>query len=264
MVSTTHDAFAGLKISSWESLKSAKRVKCPTCSKSRRYYCGPCCRLFIDGIAPGVKLPIKFDILQTASEVSQRSTAAHAVVTSPDHVKIWRPFPEVLDEYAAVLKNEGACSKSVLLYPTEDAITVEEAVKTMPDLERVVVIDSTWTKSVDVEKMDLLKNMKRVKLSGGESGKGRTSKFWRYAPLRKETSPMFNPETVHGLLATVEAIHIFCVEHFEAFGGKYDGRYDDLLWLFSFNYSLVKNVYESSPGKRERLRRKSKNLLAEF
>lgn len=74
---------------------------------------------------------------------------------------------------------------------------------------------------------------------------------------------MFNEHSVKGLLSTIEAIHAFCTAYGCAKGVS-PGAYDNLLWLFVFNYSRVKEVYEAAPGKRDRIMRKSKGLLREF
>lgn len=71
-------------------------------------------------------------------------------------------------------------------------------------------------------------------------------------------------------MSTVEAVHSFC----NAFGGQQqhtdedddddEGQYDNLLWLFAFLHARVRDVYAQSPGKRERIVRKSKGLLTQF
>lgn len=94
------------------------------------------------------------------------------------------------------------------------------------------------------------------------------SSFWRYAPLRSEHSRYFSPDKVGSLVSTVEAVHCFC----NAFGQQTDDdddkeqhqQYDNLLWLFAFMHARVRDVYAQSPGKRERIVRKSKGLLSQF
>lgn len=75
---------------------------------------------------------------------------------------------------------------------------------------------------------------------------------------------MFSPENVKGLLSTVEAVHQFVTEFGAAKGAGAVGDWDNLMWLFAWNYGLVKEVYERTPGKRERIMRKSKGRLKEF
>lgn len=92
---------------------------------------------------------------------------------------------------------------------------------------------------------------------------GKGTRFWRYAPKRSENSEHFSPDKVESFLSTVECVHRFCDAYNQAVGGE-PGECDDLLWLFSFLHGRVREVYERSPGKRQRIMRKSKGLLSEF
>ena len=146
-----------------------------------------------------------------------------------------------------------------LLYPSEDALSAQEAALRMPGLREIVVIDSTWTKSVGLsEQVELLQLPKvTVKHEGG-------SRFWRYAPKRSRFSQHFSPEKAGACLSTVEAVHSFCKAFAKARDGGDGGdggKVDDLLWLFAFLHGRVREVYEREPGKRERVKRKSKGLL---
>lgn len=92
---------------------------------------------------------------------------------------------------------------------------------------------------------------------------GRGTRFWRYAPKRGENSEYFNPDKVGCLMSTVESVHRFCDAYNQAIGLP-AGKVDDLLWFFAFLHGRVKEVYEQSPEKRQRILRKSKGLLNQF
>ena len=128
----------------------------------------------------------------------------------------------------------------------------------LPNLKRLVVIDSTWTKSVVLMQQPCLQQLPKISLPPG-----RPTRFWRYAPKRSEHSEYFSPDKVGSLVSTVESVHRFC----EAYGktlGYQHGYSDNLLWLFAFLHGRVKEVYQENPGKRQRIMRKSKGLLNQF
>lgn len=131
----------------------------------------------------------------------------------------------------------------------------EQARAELPNLKHVIVIDSTWTKSVLLASESLLADLPRVTLPAG-----RSTRFWRYAPKRSEHSEYFSPDKVGSLMSTVESVHRFCDAYNQALGHG-SGLCDDLLWLFAFLHGRVREVYEKSPGKRQRIMRKSKGLL---
>jgi hypothetical protein len=176
---------------------------------------------------------------------------------------VWRPFPDCLSEFHAAVIRDQAVGTVAVLYPTEDALTPEEALVQYPNLERLIVIDANWSKSIAILKSPELAGLPRVKLSSPADGYSRQSRFWRYAPTRGVDSKMFNENAVRGLLSTIEAIYSFCDSYGSAKGAPV-GAYDNLLWLFAFNWQRVKEVYVAAPGKRDRIMRKSKGLMSEF
>lgn len=151
-------------------------------------------------------------------------------------------------------------------YPGEDALTPQQAATQLPQLTQLIVIDASWTKSaVMMDELTVqcpwINEIPKVTLPSHTR-----SSFWRYAPLRSEHSRYFSPDKVGSLVSTVEAVHSFCT----AFGqhqtgdDEGQGQYDNLLWLFAFMHARVRDVYAQSPGKRERIVRKSKGLLTQF
>mmetsp|Transcript_8900 Transcript_8900/g.17939 ORF Transcript_8900/g.17939 Transcript_8900/m.17939 type:complete len:288 (-) Transcript_8900:880-1743(-) len=282
---------AGLKLSSFASLDQAselERVCCVGCSRSRRYYCGECCRALLptdSAPAPSVELPFRVDILQSGTEQPSKSTAAHAVILAPAYVRIWRPAPACIADFLSSLREDfgdtdgepsGEGDLVFVLHPGETALTpTEVALRNGESMKRLVVIDSSWTKSsgiVQALEREVKGKVVHVGLDPEAAAAAdpkfashRSSGFWRFPPVRGERS-FFNPTMASQLKSTIEAIHSFAVQWSLAVNPheKYDGRFDDLLWLFSYQRSLVQHVYETHPGKRARLMRKSKNLLSDF
>lgn len=242
---------------------SPERVICAGCEKSRRYWCADCEELLVPD-APVVKLPLRVEILQARAEVPQRSTAQHVSMLCPADAKVWRPFPDCVDEFEKIVLRGREAGTVALLYPDEGALTPEEAAVQLPMLSTLVVVDAKWHKSVSMAQYPAFRQLPRIRLSSPTDGTQRTSNFWRYSPTKGAGSQMFNQSIVSSLLATVEAIHCFMSSYGVAKGLALPGDYDDLLWLFAHNHNLVRRVYEENPGKRERIMRKSKGLLADF
>ncbi|KAG1665119.1 DTW domain-containing protein 1 [Nymphon striatum] len=72
------------------------RTLCPICKKSRMFYCYSCYIPVpeIKHLVPKVKLPVKIDIIKHPYEIDGKSTACHAVMISPNDIKI-HIFPEI-------------------------------------------------------------------------------------------------------------------------------------------------------------------------
>jgi DTW domain-containing protein YfiP len=262
--STEMGAFAGLQLHPLTCLQAnPDRVVCSVCQKSRRYYCAECVKLLVSD-APIVKLPLRVEILQASAEVPQRSTAQHVSLLSTEDAKVWRPFPDCMEEFEENVLRKCPTGTAAILYPCDDALTPEEAVEQLPNLSTLIVIDAKWHKSVSMSQHAAFQGLPQVKLSPPAPGSQRMSHFWRYSPKKGDGSAIFNADAVKGLLATVEAIHCFVTGYGVAKGVGMPGDYDNLLWLFVHNHSLVKRVYDAAPGKRERIMRKSKGLLADF
>jgi DTW domain len=225
--------FAALKLHPLTSLQSAPgRTICDGCARSRRYWCCDCSRILSDD-APTVKLPLRVEICQSNGEQPKRSTAQHASMLSSD-ARVWRPFPACAPDFEASVLRDRAPGTVALLYPSDDALTPEEAVQTLPHLTTLVVVDANWHKSVAMSKHAAFASLPRVKLSAPEPGVERGTRFWRYSPTRGAGSPMFNEDMVRGLLSTIEAIHAFVTSFGVAQGVAAPGDYDNLLWLFAY------------------------------
>lgn len=271
-----NNPFAKLRLHPHDALTQCSRKTCPGCGKQRRYYCSHCLKPLLDSghSFPNVKLPLHIHILQSGSEQPQQSTAQHIAMLASTDTTLWRPFPDCVSTFEATLSKVIASRNSVqsiaILYPGENALTPKQAAIQLPQLTQLIVLDASWTKSAVmmdnlVVQCPWIKNIPKVTLPSNTR-----SSFWRYAPLRSEHSRYFSPDKVGSLVSTVEAVHSFC----NAFGGQQqhtdedddddEGQYDNLLWLFAFLHARVRDVYAQSPGKRERIVRKSKGLLTQF
>ncbi|XP_014488641.1 PREDICTED: DTW domain-containing protein 1 [Dinoponera quadriceps] len=246
------------------------RMPCERCYASRKYFCYNCFLPVIDQIYfPRVKLPIKIDIVKHRRETAGKSTAVHAVILAPEDVKIYTypKFPEIDRE------------ETVLIFPSESAIRVEDLFKEVKDEEgqdstilrrikselpvkRAIFIDSTWQQTKEIYKDVRFRGLRCVIL------KSRISQFWR----NQKKCPRW-------YLATIEAIHQFLVElHTCAFGAienytdlddpvvnreqnyvmlneessdmylatelRYNGQYDNLLYFFKYMYEKIHTLYD--------------------
>lgn len=165
-----------------------------------------------------------------------KSTATHACILAPDEVTIYS-YPEV--------PKFQEKEKVIIVFPSEDAVTLEmirqnhgRLIPHSTDgstlIERVVFIDSTWQQCHQIVTDEKLKELQRVKLEKA------VTHFWR--PQRK-------PETC---LATIEAVYYFFKEYDQhILKREYDGRYDNLLYFFVFQYNLIQEEQVKSKKKRK-------------
>ncbi|XP_078375696.1 tRNA-uridine aminocarboxypropyltransferase 1-like isoform X2 [Oculina patagonica] len=219
--------FSDLKIASHEVLRGLERRPCPKCQASRKYYCYVCyVTVGLDrSLIPTVNLPIKVDIIKHQGELVGKSTATHACILAPGEVTIYN-YPEV--------PKFQEKEKVIIVFPSEDAITLEmirqnhdrqtqHLADTSAVLHRVVFIDSTWQQCHRIITDKKLEKLQKVKLESA------VTHFWR--PQRKK------PDTC---LATIEAIYYFFKEYDQHILKRaYDGRYDNLLYFFAFQYNLI-------------------------
>ncbi|XP_019628506.1 PREDICTED: DTW domain-containing protein 1-like isoform X3 [Branchiostoma belcheri] len=273
------DPFGCLKLSSQECLISQdRRTVCPKCQLSRKYFCYTCYVLVaeLEGKVPKVKLPFKVDIIKHPKEVDGKSTAAHAAILAPDDVTIYTYpiIPEFSDPSKVVIvfpglnalsledlskkqrglpksqdkpqniKKPQATSKETKDGSTENGREEQqkETVKKESEdvqepplkrqrtegqqstpFERVIFIDSTWNQTHRIFNDERLKGLQCVIL------KDHVTHFWRHQRNKPDT-----------FLATVEAIYYFLREYHDIFEGvTYDGRFDNLLYFFSFMFQIV-------------------------
>ncbi|NXF85699.1 DTWD1 protein, partial [Eubucco bourcierii] len=256
-----------LKLASQEVLEKAKksgRSKCPQCSSSRMFYCYTCF-VPVETVPtkeiPTVKLPLKIDIIKHPNETDGKSTAVHAKLLAPDDVTIYKypcipeykekrheialvfPGPNSvsvkdiashLQKYTkrSVSDNDDDCSREPFLKQAK--IEPEEEKKECVSsnkiegtiLKKIIFIDSTWNQTSKIITDERLQGLLQIEL------KTRKTCFWRHQKGKPDT-----------YLSTIEAIYYFLVDyHQEILKENYKGQYDNLLFFFSFMYTLIKNA----------------------
>ncbi|XP_072551059.1 tRNA-uridine aminocarboxypropyltransferase 1 isoform X2 [Salminus brasiliensis] len=256
-----------------ESAQSAGRMKCPTCSGSRMFYCYTCCCLV--GVSPEhvptVKLPVKIDIIKHPNETDGKSTAVHAKILAPDDVSIYT--------YPCIPDLDAQAQNVVLVFPGPDAMAVEElssyfcearqkrGAESPVDDRRVKKLkveeqrESSHTNTCTPEHTDVSQKHtcpvqrvifidstwnqttriitdERLQALPQVELKSRKTCFWRHQ--------RGSPDTY---LATIEAIYYFLKDfHVHCLLREYKGEYDNLLFFYSFLYKLI-NKAKKEAGK---------------
>jgi len=223
------DPWSSFRIDSLSPLEAvSERSSCPSCLKSRKYFCYtclvPCSSL--RGILPVVSLPLLVDVVKHPREIDGKSTAVHAAVLAPNDVTIhtFPQFPSYLTD-----------GRVLLLYPSAEAVDLGEAVRSSMKpggvpIERLVFVDSTWAQAKAIERDARLKALPRVFIGSHET------LFWRYQRGKPKTH-----------LSTIEAIYYALLTFQQATreGGiaAPDHSLDNLLFLFKFMYEKVTGMY---------------------
>ena len=125
---------------------------------------------------PVVKLPIKLDIVRHVRESRTKSTALHALVLGErESVRIAEtPDLDALEVFDP--------ARTVLLYPSKTSVTLADMGDALKDVDRVVVVDSTWQQAASVLRSPQLRGLKHVKLQASYN-----TSFWRYQQVRFST-----------------------------------------------------------------------------
>jgi hypothetical protein len=161
------------------------------------------------------------------NENVKKSTSIHACILSPSHCRFLEHPHEIPSHYDP--------ATTILLYPTADAVYLDDPRIDLRGIERVIVIEATWSKSDVVASHPSLKSLRRVKIRDHEST------FWRYQELGRH------------FLSTLEAIYWTCEEFMkrrksdagvEQQKGK-EHNIDDLLYLYAFQHERICERYLS-------------------
>jgi len=225
------DELENLNISSHEPLEQAERTTCPKCNRKRKYLCYDCELGLVEDI-PQVELPVKVQILKCKKEPRSKSSAVPGAVLSPN-VEVIDCLPSSVPEFSP---------GTVLVYPGESATPIWEMSKeALSSIKSAVFIDSTWRQTFAMLNSGSLDKLPMVKLVSHKT------LFWRYQDKGKES------------LATIEAVYHFLVDYHNAMHQQglfepYQGTYDDLLWLYTFNYQLIQKEYTERRHKGKRFR----------
>ncbi|ORY06582.1 DTW-domain-containing protein [Basidiobolus meristosporus CBS 931.73] len=227
----TEDYLANLQTNPGPILdKCQKRICCPNCETGRvlKYYCYECYEILgcsRDEI-PSLKLPVKLDILKHEKERDSKSTAIHARILAPEDTRIIL-YPSQIPQY-------DNPERVLLLYPSEDALTLNEI--DSESFDRILVVDGTWNQArAMVRYTPILQELRKVTI------KPRKTMFWRFQNISES------------YLATIEAVYYLYREYHEAYQSDtvYDGRYDDLLFYYKYFYHLIQNFYKENQGSRK-------------
>ncbi|KAF4792896.1 hypothetical protein TURU_117172 [Turdus rufiventris] len=210
-----------------------------------------------------MQLPLKIDIIKHPNETDGKSTAVHAKLLAPDDVTIYKypcipeyekkrheialvfPGPNSvsvkdiafhLQKYTkkGVCASDNDCSSEPLLKQAkiepEEEKNPNECISSSRSestrLKKIIFIDSTWNQTNKIITDERLQGLLQIEL------KTRKTCFWRHQKGKPDT-----------YLSTIEAIYYFLVDyHQEILKESYKGQYDNLLFFFSFMYSLIKDA----------------------
>lgn len=222
-------------LSSSSKLEEVTKQICSSCGKSRKYFCYDC-RVYMPGVAelsPKVDLPVRVDIIKHPKEKNAKSTALHCLLLAPSSTFLF-DAPNVFDYRLS----ESTSHNTVLVYPEEDATTVEEYVKKKGPISRFVFLDATWFQVGGIRMLPEIQDLPTVKL------KSYKTLFWR---------PQKGYSDEH--LATIEAIYYAIRESYEASATvPYSGQFDDLLfWFFFFRSKIDNDVFLKNLNSRDAL-----------
>ncbi|CAJ0580480.1 unnamed protein product, partial [Mesorhabditis spiculigera] len=205
-----------LKLSAYEPLEGIAKQECPTCKRRRMFFCYDCRQPMAGVFCPQVELPCLVDIIKHPKEKNSKSTAIHCKITAPKSTTLYS-----LDD----IPNYSAEANTVLVFPSDDAISVEDYVKQHGEIKRFVVLDSTWFQTSVMQRIPEIKGLPCVHL------KNYRTAFWR---------PQHKLDEHH--LATIEAIYYALVEYHNAKKEReYEGEFDDLLYWFM----LMRGKYDT-------------------
>lgn len=187
-------------------------------------------------------------------ELDSKSTAIHAKLLSPSQISIHQfhrttivpasPESNSSDLVEEIIANPGAY---VVLFPDETSIELKDlSAEEFSQIRNVIVIDGTWSQAAAINRTDPYCKLRRIKINANLK-----TVFWRYQDLGEHC------------LSTIEAIYYFMREFLvaqETINSEmvtYDGRYDNLLFFFSFFYHLIQRSYNNNPDRKYTSRHRS-------
>ncbi|KAI8910212.1 DTW domain-containing protein [Gorgonomyces haynaldii] len=209
--------FSDLKIDDITPYLEAERTECPQCHGSYKLYCQECAIPFHN--APKVQLPVQMDIYRHPAELKGKTTSTHAQVLAPEQVRI------IVSDCTQI--DEPNPSRALLLYPSPTSVPLSQIPR--DSFDKLVVIDGTWRQAKAMSKRLGTKGFKHVRIDSHET------LFWRFQNLSRE------------YLATIEAIYWFYHAFHQSYDpSPYDGRYDNLLFYFKLNWTVIQDYYKKS------------------
>jgi hypothetical protein len=197
--------------------------------------------------------------LKHEQELDSKSTAIHAKLLAPSQIYIHQfhrtaiiPVASSESSSSDLVEEITANSAAyVILFPDETAVELKDlSVDEFSQIRNVIVIDGTWSQAAAINRTDPYSRLRRIKINPNLR-----TVFWRYQDLGEHC------------LSTIEAIYYFMREFLEAqqtFNRvDYDGRYDNLLYFFSFFYHLIQRSYNSNPDRKYTSRHRSDYIKRE-
>ncbi|CDW75755.1 UNKNOWN [Stylonychia lemnae] len=229
-----------LKLNSFNALIEMKgRKDCPKCKCSRKYFCYDCYIPLNDDLAtvPRVDLPIEvtvyiyllelyFNRLRHPKEKISKSSIVASKIVAPEKVQIVHEM-----DISSLRDDDEDYDSVVLLFPTDDAQEViKMSEEELAKIKKVVIIDCTWNQTHHFLKQANVKKIKKIKIQTEKTV------FWRYQRISEAN------------LATIEALYYFFRDYdvnknCSGDYAKYDGKYDNLLYYYAFNYKLIQYEY---------------------
>lgn len=179
---------------------------------------------------PRVFLPLKVSVLQHPKEKPEQSSINSAKIFAPEQVEIYKT-KEITE-----IKLDP--NDTVLLFPREDAKPLHEVgLETIKKIKHVVVIDCTWGQVNTYLSAPQIKALPAIRISAEKTT------FWRYQYIDVKN------------LATIEALYLFfkeydtCLNISTSKDYSYDGKYDNLLYFYVYNYNLIQEKYKLNKRK---------------
>lgn len=173
--------------------------------------------------------------------MDSKSTAIHAKLLAPTQISIhnfFRTTETSSDLVADIIADPAAF---VILFPDASAVELNDLPgEEFEKIKNVIVIDGTWSQAAAINRTEPYCRMRRIKIAPNYH-----TVFWRYQDLGNHC------------LSTIEAIYYFIREFstikaslsVSAADSYEDGKYDNLLYFFSFFYHLIQNSYTQSPDR---------------
>ena len=158
----------GFKIDSFEPIEAINtRQKCQNCERKRMYFCYDC-RIFMQQVAnlvPQIQLPVRIDLIKHWLERNSKSTAVHCALMSPRETRIFDSFDEVPDYSNSV--------NTVVVYPSSDALSIDEYVQKNGPIQRFIFLDATWWT------VGRLRNLQQLRALPNVALKSYKTYYWR-------------------------------------------------------------------------------------
>lgn len=110
-------------------------------------------------------MPVQIDLIKHWLERNSKSTAVHCALTAPKQTRIFDSFDNVPDysEYR----------NTVVVYPSKDAVSIEEYIQNNGPIQRFIFLDATWLTVGRLRNLQQLRTLPNVAL------KSYKTNYWR-------------------------------------------------------------------------------------